>query len=132
MRITVESWDSKSKRLVPRIRRTALKLGRFLRLKDVRIGVILVGNDFMKKNVMSFPAPKGFPGPDAKGKYLGEIYLNPDYIAKEGEEWAYMLIHGLLHLLGYDHKKKGDIIRMENKERQLLKLLSNDKIHSRP
>lgn len=83
--------------------------------------MILVDNKFMNANVKSFPAPKGFPDTTS----LGEIYLNPGYIEKEGEKLEYMLIHGVLHLLGYDHKKKNDIIRMEKKERHLMKLLGS-------
>lgn len=79
-------------------------------------------------------------------KNLGEIYLAPDYIArtlkgsarKERElkkiakksrnkvlenEIAYLLVHGFLHLLGFDHKKKGDTISMQFKEQELLKKL---------
>lgn len=120
MKIVVESWNKKFNRVVPEIRMTALKLGRFLGLKNVHFEVYLVDNDFMEKNVLAFPAPKRFPRPDIKAKPLGEIYLNPDYIKKHRENLAYMLIHGLLHLLGYDHKKKSDIIKMEKKESELL------------
>ncbi len=124
MAVKVESWGKRFNHLVPMVKRTALKLARVLSIKRARIEVFLVGNQFMKKNVMSFPAPRGFPNPNRRTKPLGEIFLNPDHIAKEGEELSYMLIHGVLHLLGYGHKKKNDIIRMEKKERQLLKLLT--------
>ncbi len=125
MRLVIESWNKKYDRLVPQIRRTALKLGRFLGVKEARVDVILVGDSFMEKNVLSFPAPKKFPGLHRAGVFLGEIYLNPGYIKGEGEKLDYMLAHGLLHILGYDHKKKNDIIRMEKKERQLMKLLGS-------
>lgn len=115
------------------MRQTAVKLGRLLRLKDASFDILLVGNRFMRKNVLSFPAPKRFPHPGGSGRYLGEVYLNPDYIKADPffngsrfairDKLAYMLIHGLLHLLGYDHKKKNDIIKMENMERKLLQKL---------
>jgi len=89
--------------------------------KGVAAEVYLVHSDFMDKNVLAFPAPKNFPRPDQGGRYLGEIYLNPDYIKKHGEDLIFMFIHGFLHLLGYDHKKKDDRIAMEKKERELLK-----------
>ena len=123
MKVVVESWCKKHDRLIPKIKKTALKLGRFLGIKDVKVEIILADDSFMKKNVLSFPAPKLFPGPHNGGKFLGEIYLNPSFIRKEGEKEEYMLIHGLLHLLGYDHKKKSDIISMENMERKLLQKL---------
>ena len=130
MKVTIESWDKKSNKLVLKVRQAALKLGRLLGMEDSYAEIYLVGKSFMDKNVLSFPAPKKFPRPDIgkKYKYLGEIYLNPDYIAKEHleiteDKLRYMLIHGFLHLLGYDHKKKDDIIRMEKKEARLLEQL---------
>ena len=120
MRITVESWSPELNRLVPHIKKTASRVGRFLRIKSAKIEVMLVDDSFMKKNVLSFPAPKRFPGLHKGGKFLGEIYLNPDFIRKEGEKTEYMLIHGLLHLLGYDHKRKGDILKMEKLESELI------------
>lgn len=126
MTILLEAENKKFKKFIPQIRKTARKLGQFLKIKNAHVEIYLVGNSFMKKNVLSFPAPKGFPRPDIakKHKYLGEIYLNPDYIAKGelkiNQGLVYMLIHGILHLLGYDHKKKSDTIIMQKKESQLL------------
>jgi len=45
-------------------------------------------------------------------RQLGDIVLCPQVV---GEAWRAPLVHGLLHLLGYDH---GD--EMERRERQLL------------
>lgn len=99
--------------------------------RSVSLEVCLVGDSFMKKNVLAFPAPKNFPRPDRHGRFLGEIYLNPHYIAKEkleignrkldfSEKLNYMFAHGFLHLLGYDHEVKDDRIKMEARERKLL------------
>ena len=78
-------------------------------------------------DVLSFKEPAGFPHPESKLKHLGEIYLSPRYVRKEVRlaklSITKLLIHGLLHLLGYNHKKRNDRIRMEKKERQLLKFL---------
>lgn len=54
---------------------------------------------------------------------LGEIYLAPDYIQKVSkksfnEEFILAFIHGILHLLGYDHddKKKEEVMfSLQNK-----------------
>ena len=132
MKVVVEVWSNKDRRLVSNVRKTALKIGRFLRIGNRRLDIILVDDRFMKPNVKSCPAPKGFPG----GMPLGEVYLNPGYIKKEGEKLEYMLIHGLLHLLGYDHKRRNDIIIMEKKELECLQNLSSDstsvRIQSKP
>lgn len=71
-------------------------------------------------NVLAFPAPKEFVLPPKTPKSLGEIYLAPDYIKKSHEDIVYLLIHGFLHLLGFDHEKKGDTMKMQRKEKQLL------------
>ncbi|MGB5132523.1 MAG: rRNA maturation RNase YbeY, partial [Steroidobacteraceae bacterium] len=34
--------------------------------------------------------------------------------------WAHMVIHGTLHLLGFDHQHAADARRMEGRERELL------------
>ncbi len=123
MIVRVESWATRFDRLKPLVKKTALKLGRFLGIKGAHVEILLVDRRTMNKNVLAFPAPRRFPRPDVAGKPLGEVYLNPDYIRAHGENLTYLLVHGFLHLLGYDHKKKGDIIRMEKKEKQLMKWL---------
>lgn len=116
----------------------------FPQIKNHRVEIYLVGKEVMDKNVLAFPAPQEFPRPDVKKgvKALGEIYLNPDHIRKEkleirkylpagrqvkleiaSQKLAYMLIHGFLHLFGYDHKKKSDTIIMQKKEQELLNRL---------
>ena len=54
---------------------------------------------------------------------LGEIYLAPQYIRKNKGEVRYLLIHGLLHILGYDHVEKDDRMRMEYEEKILCDVL---------
>ena len=78
-------------------------------------------------NVLSFEMPENFPSPEEELKPLGEIYLNPAYISRNLKEFsdeknlpkfslAGLAIHGLLHLLGYNHIKKSDRMKMEKKE----------------
>lgn len=106
-------------------KKTLKGLEKLFDLKTKYIEVYLVGNSFMKKNVLSFLAPKDFPRPDIKNyEILGEIYLNPIYIEKNNEDFMFMLVHGFLHLLGYDHKIKSDAIIMEGKEADIMARLS--------
>ncbi len=112
-------------KLKPTIRRVAGFLAKKLKQEKAYLEVYLVGREFMYKNVLAFPAPKGFPRPDIIRKPLGEIYLNPIYIKENGEDVTFMFIHGFLHLLGYDHKRRNDRIRMEKREQELLSLLSH-------
>lgn len=70
-------------------------------------------------NVLAFPEPKHWPHPEKKDAGLGEIYLNRDLAKGDIGELSRLLIHGMLHLLGYDHKKKSDRIKMEKMEKAL-------------
>lgn len=84
------------------------------------VEVFLVGTAQMDKNVLAFPANPDFPRPDLAGQWLGEIHLNPTHISAHGEDFDHMLVHGFLHLLGYDHEQKNDRITMETHEQELL------------
>ena len=108
------------------VKQTLKKIEKFFDLKNKYVEVYLVTDQFMKKNVLSFPAPKDFPRPDIKDyKNLGEIYLNPNYIKTHGEDFVFMLVHGFLHLLGYDHKIREERLEMEQKEKEVLDRISN-------
>ncbi len=78
---------------------------------------------FFKKqtepNVLSFVEPLRFPHPETKKRYLGEIYLNSDILRRSPDRAAPLLLHGILHLLGYDHIKKDDAVKMERLEERL-------------
>lgn len=84
---------------------------------------------FFKKrtepNVLSFPEPLHFPHPETKKRYLGEIYLNRDILRREPERATPLLLHGILHLLGYDHIKRTDAAKMESLEENILYRLGN-------
>ena len=51
-------------------------------------------------DVLSFPLDGRDPLPAELPRALGDVVLCPQVI---GEEWRAPLVHGLLHLLGYDH-----------------------------
>jgi rRNA maturation RNase YbeY len=80
---------------------------------------------FIKKktepNVLAFPEPRQFPHPETKRRYLGEVYLNRDILRKSPSRTAPLLLHGILHLLGHDHKKKNDTAKMETLEQKVLR-----------
>lgn len=60
--------------------------------------------------------------------YLGEIFICEEKVYEQAlnynhsneREFAFLLTHGLLHLLGYDHMTKEDEIIMFNKQDELL------------
>lgn len=79
-------------------------------------------------NVLSFPArlPPGLPF-----AHFGDIVICSEVVRREALEqrksdaahWAHMIVHGTLHLLGYDHVKNHDAKLMESLETQALKVL---------
>ena len=79
-------------------------------------------------NVLSFPAGELAGLPDDAPRTLGDIVVCAAIVAEEAEaqgktctdHWAHMLVHGLLHLLGYDHGSDAEAIEMEGLEIQVL------------
>ena len=74
-------------------------------------------------NVLSFEFPREVAivsNTSAKTPIsLGEVYLAPSFIGRKEEDISFLSIHGVLHLLGYDHKKKTDEKRMEKREEEI-------------
>ncbi len=74
-------------------------------------------------NVLSFPA-----SPEHAGRQIGDLVVCAPVVAREAREqgkpiashWAHMIVHGTLHLLGFDHEHAADAKRMEGRERALL------------
>ena len=82
-------------------------------------------NKHKPTNVLSFPFqnPPGITLP-----LLGDLVICKKIVENEAQEqdktllehWAHMLIHGTLHLLGYDHINETDALEMESLETKLL------------
>jgi len=116
----------------PKLSRLAAKILGMLKVRSATLDIILLNDAkiaalkarFIKKrtepNVLSFPEPPHFPHPETKKRYLGEVYLNRTILHRSPERAKALLLHGILHLLGYDHKKKVDILKMEGLEKKIL------------
>lgn len=80
-------------------------------------------------NVLSFP----FDMPEIEDEmiFLGDIVICADVVNQEALEqgktqeahWAHMIVHGSLHLLGFDHETDADAAIMEPKEIHILQQL---------
>lgn len=82
-------------------------------------------------NVLSFPFDNP-PGLDLP--LIGDLVICANVVKKEAEEqakqedahWAHMVVHGCLHLLGYDHIDDDDAELMESMEKRILLQLGFD------
>lgn len=78
-------------------------------------------------NVLSFPGPE----PLDEAQFLGDIALAYETIAREAREQGkslehhcrHMIVHGFLHLLGYDHEESVEAEEMEATEIRILQAL---------
>lgn len=92
------------------------------------------GKDYAT-NVLSFPAelPEGLP-PGVRLPLLGDIVLCAPVVAREAREqgkplnahYAHLTVHGVLHLLGWDHEDPREAEAMEQLEREILAGLGID------
>ena len=110
----------------------------------ISVGVVFVGSRMMRKinkeynnkdkatDVLSFGRANQFIVPEKVGDYLGEIIVCPqivEYQAKQSkidfvQEFAHVIIHGTLHLLGYKHEhSKADAKKMHVVEEEIMKML---------
>jgi probable rRNA maturation factor len=82
-------------------------------------------------NVLSFPfeAPPG-----VSLSLLGDVVICASVVKREAREqskdssahWAHMVVHGVLHLLGYDHETPAESEQMEAQETRILGALGFD------
>ena len=111
------------------------------------VDVTLVGDDRMMEmnlrhlgrggptDVLALPLQEIEPGDrtsaasqDGPPLHLGDVVIAPDYVSRQSarhgtecsEEMGLMVVHGLLHLLGYRHDSDQETIIMEERERRYL------------
>lgn len=128
--------------LIRRCCNSVLKMEKFQ--GSVEVSVTMVDNSYIQglnrqyrnkdvpTDVLSFPMTKDGDyelDPDTGAKVLGDIVISMEKVLEQSEvyghsfrrEVAYLVAHGMLHLLGYDHEKGGLEKRcMREKEDQVL------------
>ncbi|HOP40574.1 MAG TPA: rRNA maturation RNase YbeY [Geobacteraceae bacterium] len=116
-------------------------------LTGSELSVTIVGDRSMRRlnreyrgidkatNVLSFSMAEGdFPG--LNPHLLGDVVISADTALREADEQGisyfdrvgFLLLHGILHVTGYDHERSGEeeAQRMERKQRQLHALLKRE------
>ena len=120
-----------------------IKLPKVSFTPNIEVSIVLGGDTFIQNlnmkyrnidrptNVLSFPNMLGYV-PDGENLetplLLGDIIVSYETIMREAQETnklpinhvAHMLVHGMLHLLGFTHENEMDAIEMETLESQAL------------
>jgi len=143
-KIEIFSSDGRFKKFEKLIKKTAGRILKILNKSGVSVEIYLINGRRMRflnkkfrgkdkaTTILSFEEPRNFIYPPftrkrgikpaSKFKKIGEIYLK---FPITNYPINYLLIHGLLHLLGYSHQKKSDRIRMEARENWVIRELDN-------
>lgn len=113
---------------------------------EVEVSLVFVDNDYIRElnreyrnidkatDVLSFPlleetAEPGFENPGEQA--LGDIIISLERAQEQAEEYnhpferevAFLIVHGMLHLLGYDHMEEEErVVMREHEERVLSRL----------
>lgn len=111
----------------------------YMNIKNSVISVIIVDNDYIHKinkeyrgidretDVISFALEEG-ETIDEPVKTLGDIYISIDKVYEQAKEYGhsikrelfFLVTHGFLHLLGYDHMTKEDEEKMFSLQEEIL------------
>lgn len=143
-RIVIDARGAVARALAPRLRRAAKKYLDALALDGVELSISLVSDARIQKlnrqwrekdkatDVLSFPQvafeAELARGAQFSGGMLGDIVISTDTARRQAREYdrtvqhevERYLAHGLLHLLGYDHHRREDRLRMAAAEEKLL------------
>ena len=80
-------------------------------------------------NVLSFPDDDGFPSGNSQADtHLGDVILAIETLSREAkrdeksidDHFTHLVVHGILHLIGYDHETDEDAEEMESLETAIL------------
>ncbi len=128
-------------KFIKRTIKNSLNSINIFKFKNIELTVLLTNTKKIKKlnlkyrkknrdtDILSFPwEDKKFYKRkiNKKNIYLGDLALSYDYIRKQEEKFEVYLkkimIHGFLHLVGYDHDNRKNFLKMEEKQKKILSL----------
>ena len=130
--VIVTSFDKRFTSHIKDMEHIARSVLSFINKGDRGVEIYLIGNVRMRSlnrkfrgkdkstNVLSFCSPREFPDDES----IGEVYLCPPYIKLHKEKIDYLLVHGILHLAGFNHENKSDRMKMEKLEMKIMKWLN--------
>ena len=145
MEILISNQQQKHKVNLKTIRDKAQRILSALALIDEELSLLIVDDEEIEKlnteyrgkakptNVLSFPMRDGEP--PYISSLLGDVVISSETNKKEAddagitfdERFSQLLIHGILHLIGYDHELSvEDAVAMEEKSLELLKIIENN------
>ena len=145
MNTRIENQQKKVKLDLRRIRRAVHKLKKALKCADQEISLLFVDNEQIREmnrqylnrdhatNVISFPLKEGAYG-HINPQVLGDIVISVERAFQDAaagdlsldDEIDFLVIHGLLHLLGYNHegRNEDEAKKMKEKENAVFFLLN--------
>ena len=148
MKIQIENKQTKIKIERRKIRSTVLKLLKIMECADKELSIIFVDDNTIKQlnnhylqrdnstNVLSFSLQEGEYG-NINPNILGDIVISAETAQRDAaigdlslsEEIDFLIIHGLLHLLGFNHENttEAETTKMQIKERELFRILNSGK-----
>ena len=142
--VTVSTRGRRAPAVARRLGRSASTLLGALRLPQAELSLLLVSDPVMRRlnrdwrrrdrptDVLSFSQQEG--GGGAPGGLLGDVVISLDTARRQArerraplhDELERLLIHGVLHLLGYDHERsREEARRMQRRERDLARRLAD-------
>lgn len=147
MNIQIENRQRKQRISSRQLRQVALKILSVSGCPDAELSILIVGDrrirqinrDYLQRdkatNVISFAQQEG----EAVGGatlLLGDVVISAETAARDAAEAGlplaselyFLLLHGILHLLGYDHERSGaaEAARMEAREEEIFTLLRRE------
>jgi probable rRNA maturation factor len=150
MKIQVENKQTIVKIQRLKIRRTALKLLKIMDCSNKELSITFVDDNAIKQlnwhylqrdnptNVLSFSLQEGEYA-NINPHVLGDIVISAETAQRDAdignlslsEEIDFLLIHGLLHLLGFNHENttKAQATKMQTKEKELFLFLNSAKLN---
>jgi probable rRNA maturation factor len=118
---------------------------------DFSLGILLTNNQIIKQynaqyrkkdaptDILSFAAHQVKPGERVEAccddeKELGDLVISLEYVKEDAPRWKEtmdermqtLLVHGIFHLLGYDHESDAQYAEMNPQEKRILKALGRN------